>query len=1144
MRCPACSFENPPGMRFCGQCTAAITPSASPVEERKVITVLFADVVDSTRLSGAVDPEQVRAQMARFFGVAREEIQRYGGTVEKFIGDAVMGVFGLPTIHEDDAERAARAAAALRSRVGLEVDTGILAALRMGLYTGEVVANPRAVEKGEFLVTGEVVNFAARLQQHASPGQILVGERTMLAVRHVAQMRLIPLLTVKGAAAPLSAWELLEVFPPRGREMRATPFVGRAEELDLLRGYVRRMRREGRGHVVTILGPAGVGKTRLVQEFRTQTKDVRILRGRALPYGTGVPFWALGEAIREECGIHMDDPMEVARRKLHDSVKRLEVADAALPLLTVLGLGGDGRDLTREALFSSMQTFFQALASRKPLLLIFEDAHSAEDVTLDYIEHAAGWVREVPVLLLVLSRPELLERRATWMGGKRSATTLFLEPLPGDESRQLVLGVLGRKGAPDPLLNLLLERAEGNPLFLEEMLRTLIEQGILTDESDQWALTVPLDQVAIPDTVHAVIAARVDALPVPEKQALQTAAVVGKDFWLGALHFVADENHVDEAIQALVGKDVLVHKRRSTLRGEEEFTFRHILIRDVAYAMLPKAQRWPKHARCAEWLHQIAGDRQAEYADFIAHHWLQVVTLRRDLGLPPDVRAREQAIANLLLAGARASSLYANTTALDHYARALELEPPPAVRLHPLLGRGEVWLLLGQHEQAREDFASVRALARETGQPRWEAIALDHLGLSYRRQDQITRALEHLEPALALSREVGDPSLTGRILNHVGLTQFNIAKHEEAIRSHQEARRLLESCGDLEGLAESLCGLGQNAVLLGCFQDGIQWLSESTKICDQIGNRSLAGENHYMIAMSQQILGDYVDAQSQAARSVASLAEIGDAYQSSFALSVASRIATSLGQFGRALENATRGLSLGRQINAGRAMVSNLLRLSLLYREMEDFHSSWQVDNEAFDLGQTGEVGVFYLPLVFSSLALDAAALGRIDEAQGHIKQARQALDKEQNRLDFPQQVTHAEGRVLLALGRTAEARDTATTLSEMVAATGTQHWRVSAMLLWADATLALGDAEGAAPAYAAAAEEAERQGRPPALWRALAGLVEAQRGLGQAQESTASARRAREIIDRLSATVPDERLRATFLQSPKIQRMVALAGA
>ena len=1143
MRCPSCGFENPPGMRFCGQCGTPMTVPAVAAEERKIVTVLFADVVNSTRFASMVDPEQLRAQMARFFEIAREEIHRYGGTVEKFIGDAVMAVFGLPVVHEDDPERAARAAAAIRARVSAEADRGALPQVRMGIYTGEVIANPQAAAQGEFLVTGEAVNLAARLQQHAAPTQILIGERAMRGLRQVARLRPVTSLTVKGSEAPLPAWELVEVPPPREREVRPTPFVGREEDLDLLEGYLRRMRRDGRGCLITILGPAGVGKTRLAQEFRGQAGDLHVLRGRALPYGTGVPFWALGEAIRDECRIIFGDPLESARRKLADTATRLEIPDAIPALEAALGFGGDGRELTREALFRAMRLFLEGVSRRTPLLLILEDTHCAEDATLDFLEHTADALRGMPILLLVLARPDLLERRPRWMGGMRNTAVLMLDLLGDAESRALVDGFLGGKAAPAPVLDLVLRRAEGNPLFMEEILRVLIEREILTETNGHWGLTVPLTQVTIPESVHAVVAARIDALPGPEKRALQAAAIVGKDFWLGALGHLIDESNIDIAVQGLVAKDVLVHKRRSTLRGEDEFTFRHILLRDVAYATIPKAQRWPLHARCAEWQQRIAGDRQSEWADFVAHHWVQVVTLRRDLGLPFDPRAREQAVANLLLAGERATALYANTTALDHYSRALELDPPPPERLRALLGRGDVWMLLGQYEPARDDFGAVRVLAQEVGDPRWEAVALDRLGHSYRRQDQVSRALEHLEPALALSRKAGDLPLTGHILNHIGFVYFTNCKHEEALRPHQEARQMFEATGDLAGLAESLNGLGENALLLGRFQEGFQWCSESAKISDQVGNRSLAGENWYMIAVSREMIGDYAAAQTDAERSVAALTEIGDVWNLSWALPSAALVATTLGEFGKALEYTAKGMGLGRQIGAVRQILTSLLAQRSLLRELEDVHGAWKVDREAADLAGTSEVRTFWVePRRLASLALDAAALGRPDEALERIKEAQQALVGGQ-RLDQRLEVAHAEGRVLLTVGQAAAALDAATALADLAAATGARHYRVPALLLAADATAALGDAEAAAQSYSVAAEEAERMGRTPAMWRALAGLAEAQSVLGRSQESTASARRASESIDRLAATVPDERLRAIFLQSPKVQRVLVLAG-
>lgn len=1128
-------------MRFCGHCGAALQPAAATAEERKVVTTLFADMVESTRFAATLDPEQWRARMAEFFAVVREEIERFGGSVEKFIGDAVMAVFGMPLVHEDDAERAVRAAVAIRARLRPLIEAGRLPGVRMGIDTGDVVANPRAVERGEFLVTGEAVNMAARLQQHAAPGQTLVGERTVDAVRHAADLRPVAPLTVKGREEPLPAWELMDVAAPRGRAMRTTPFVGREEELALLAGHVRRLKRDGRGHAITMLGPGGIGKTRLAHEVRQRGDRVHVLSGRAIPYGTGVPLWSLGEAIREECGILLGDTLEVARGKLEAEAARLDITGAAPALRVVLGLGADREEVTREALFRGMLAFFQAVAARAPLLLILEDVHSAEDVTLDFLEYAANLIREIPLVLLILARPELLERRQGWMGGKPGATILFLDPLGNEQSKDLVRELLQDKAAPRALVDLLLERAGGNPLFLEEMLRAFIERGILTLKDTVWTLAVPLVEVTIPDSVRAVIAARLDALPPAEKRLLQIAAVEGKDFWLGSVRGSAGHDQVEDAIEAVIAKELVTRKPRSTLLGEDEYTFRHILIRDVAYAMLPKSQRWPEHARHAEWLRRIAGDRGAEWADLIAHHWLQVLTLRRELGLLNDPAVQEAAVENLVLAGDRAASAYANTTALDHFSRALDLAPVPIKRLRALQGRGEVWMLLGQYDRAREDFGAVADLARQTEDRRLEAVAFDHIGVAFRRQDQIAQALEYLQVALALARKGDDAALVGRILNHVGFTYFSDGKPLEATHAHEEARQFLEASRELASLAESFHGLGDSLVLLGRYREGVDSHLKSLEITEQLGNRSLAAENLLMICLARLRLGEAAEGLAAGQRSLAILGEIGDVWNMAAALFNTANAAAALGDFGAALEYARRGLHLGRQIEAVRMTAFSLQSIGSVYREIENWHGAWQADSEAAELA--GKFAGAWLPSVPAGLAMDAAGLGRLGEAQAILEEGEHALGRTQVRLDVFE-LAHARGRVRLALGNREAAASTGRELTESAATARAPHWLVPGLLLTADATFALGDVKAAAETYARAAHEADRSGRRPALWRALAGLAEAQRSLGHLDTAAESARRAQEMIDRLAATITEESLRAAFLQSARVQRVAALAGA
>jgi class 3 adenylate cyclase/tetratricopeptide (TPR) repeat protein len=1123
-------------MRFCGRCGAALGAPAQAAEQRKLVTVLFADVVGSTRLLRQFDPEQVQARLARFLGIARDEVRRFGGQVGPALGDGLMGVFGLPAIHEDDAERACRAALAILSRVRASTDGGPLPEIRIALDTGEALT--QSAEPGEpDALTGEAVNIASRLQQHAAPGQILVGERTMQMVRHLADLRPLAPLAVKDVAEPLCAWELLAIAPARERRLRSTPFVNRDDDLALLRGLLRRVRREGRGHAVTILGAAGVGKSRLVREFRPAAEGMRVLRGRALPYGTGIPYWPLAESIREECGLLRADPRELACGKVEAAAARLGVADAVPALLSVLGIAGRGQDLTREVLFSGMHAFFRAVAQREPALLVMEDAHWAEDATLDYLEHAADALRDAPVLLLILARPDLLERRVQWMGGKRNATALSLHRLPDGESRALVLGILDAELAQGPFLDLVLERAEGNPLFMEEIVWGLIERRVLARTRGRWALTVPLPEVTVPDTVHAVIAARVDALPAAERQVLQDAAVVGKDFWPGALRVIGAEQ-IGEALPALAAKDLIVRKPRSTFLPEEELTFRHILIRDVAYAMIPKALRWPKHARFAEWLEQQVGERRSEYADIIAHHWLQVVRLQEDLGQAADPRARQAAIDNLLRAAERAAGLYANAAAVTRFSEALALGAAGGDRARALLGRGGVRMHLGQYEEAREDFAAAGALAREAGDARWEAVARDSLGVSFRRQDRIEEGLAHLQDALALARGLDDPGLTGRILNHIGFAYFSDGRHEEAIRAHDEARSLLERGPILADLAESFHGLGDNLFLEGRFSEALRWLVESARLSEEIGNRSLAAENRLVIAWTRRIRGEYAAARDEIGRTLETLREIGDVGNSAVALPVAAGIEATLGALGAALEHAAQGLALSRQIKAVRYAVYNLLWLGAVHRELEGFTAAADLDRQAADLTRTSRAEAFWLPVVHASLALDAAGLGDGEEARAHVDAAERLLARGFRRLDFAEEVLHARGRVMARLGETAAAVEAGRRLAAM-AAGGHRYWEAPATLLLADAHAARGDLAEALRLYRRGADQCGAEGRLSLSWRMRAGLADAARAAGDRSEAERAGRAAEAIIRGLAAGVPEEP-RAVFLGSQAVRRCLA----
>src|SRR5579885_1040990 len=554
--------------------------------ERKLATVLFADLVDSTSLVSAVDPEVVRRRVREYFARASQSIGLYGGTVEKFAGDAVMAAFGVPRTHEDDAVRAIRAAFAILDDVhelGLEA--------RLGVEAGEVVVD----DEDSTFATGEAVNLAARLQQAAAPGEIRLGP----VVRRLAA----------GAA------ELEDAGPLEGK--------GRGEPL-----WTRSATRDRRGTLVTVFGEPGIGKSRLVSEFVQSAERVTALTGRALPYGEGVVYWPLASMVKASAGISDDDPAADAFEKLRVCCESEAVADLLAVVLGVLGATEDER--TAGEVTWAATRWAEELADAQPLVLVFEDVHWADELLLDLIEHLARNLRNSPVLIVCVARPDLLSSRAGWGGGNPRAMSLELGPLSGEESHELVGALLAHADTPPAQRALALEKAEGNPLFLEETARmfTAGESGVLG---------------RVPDTVQALIAARIDTLDGPEKRLLQRAALVGRVFWRGALDALSPALEVADCLDRLLEREFFVPESRSSISGERAFQFTHGLIREVAYATMSKAERAEDHRRFAAWVAERAPD---ELADVRAHHLDHAAKLVAELdGSVPAELAREAAAA-------------------------------------------------------------------------------------------------------------------------------------------------------------------------------------------------------------------------------------------------------------------------------------------------------------------------------------------------------------------------------------------------------------------------------------------------------------------------------------------------------------------
>ena len=647
LTCARCGQENPDGAKFCNACGSPLAEAGSVGEERRLVSVLFVDLVGFTSRSEKLDPEDVRAFLVPYYERVRGELESHGGRVEKFVGDAVMGVFGAPVTYGDDAERAVRAAFAVRDwaeHEGLQ--------LRVAVNTGEaIVALNASPEHGETFVAGDVVNTAARLQSASPVGAVLVGEETYIGTRGSIEYRPAQPIVAKGKEAPVQAWLALRATAAIGERPAAqVPMIGRSRELGVLTGVWERVVDEGRSHFVTVFGPAGIGKSRIALELAQLVagQGARVIRGRSTPYGASSPYSAFAQQVKQIARIFDSDDTAEAREKLADAIASLAgpaAAEEHAPNLAVLlGLDDEREAADREQLFFSARVLVESLALRGPTLLVFEDIHWADASLLDLLETFGARVRDVPVLLLALARPELLGERPGWGGGLPAYTALPLEPLADAAGRELATELLGRVDST-VRAGQVAETAEGNPLFIEELARCLGEQQ-----------ATGLDE--LPTSIRAIIAARLDALPAAERAVLVDASVVGRVFWRGALTEIEERADLSQVLGSLEDRDLIQREAVSRIRGDQQFGFKHGLIHDVAYATLPRAARRAKHAAVARYLEATTDVSQSH--EVLGHHW-------RAAG------EDDRAVEHLTAAADQAGRGWAKERAVALYREALEI---------------------------------------------------------------------------------------------------------------------------------------------------------------------------------------------------------------------------------------------------------------------------------------------------------------------------------------------------------------------------------------------------------------------------------------------------------------------------------------
>ena len=854
--------------------------------------MLFTDVTGSTRLADRLDVEELRDVMSEWFAAVRAEIEAQGGTVEKYIGDAVMAVFGVPTAHEDDPARALRAALGIRRRLvevneGLEQVYGITMEIRTGINTGEAVATLDP-PPGEAIVTGVAVNAAARLEQLAEPGQTLVAERTARAAPGFAFEDLGE-QQLRGKDEPVRAFLL--VAEKANAEIRGlpgmhAPLVGRDGELDLLLTLQERVVAERRPHLVTIYGEPGVGKSRLVRELLRRLEGARILAGRCLSYGDGVTYWPLAEILKSVAGLSDDDPASVAVERIEELCAELMpgVPFAAAALAFTVGLDTGDEEFARlppsavrVELHRTWRTLLSVLAEREPLVVVIDDIHWADPALLELLEELADR-SQGPLLFVCPARPELTGTHPTWGGGRRTFSAVFLSPLGREEATELVARLLDVDGLNDETREAILARAEGNPFFLEEILRQLIDERRIVREGGRWKATESLPTVELPDTVQGVLAARIDLLQPREKHTLQQASVVGRIFWRGAVAaLVDDRDTLDPDLRLLEERELVAVRIGSTMVGEEELAFSHILTRDVAYESLPRRERPRAHARVARWIEETTGDRQREYGALLAHHYVEAYRgARRDRAFPEDEleALRLRAFELLLVASQSAvrGAAYRSARALAETAlelarvgeeRASAFEALGHCARHSGLG-DDAWAAYSRavdalREDGSSDFDRIGRLSGfglETA-VRWSGTMVtvpdEEVSLRY-----LDYALEHLDEADSEARvrlmtamafwqhgypstqtpysdpvraeqvgraaadmalRLGRPELAVVALDSVQHCLQRQHRYGDAMESGIERLELAKNAADLDELGDSYAVAAWNAVFFGAFHE-------------------------------------------------------------------------------------------------------------------------------------------------------------------------------------------------------------------------------------------------------------------------------------------------------------------------------------
>jgi class 3 adenylate cyclase/tetratricopeptide (TPR) repeat protein len=987
--CPSCGAENRDEARFCDSCGSPL--AAEPAREsRKRVTVLFCDVTGSTALGERIDPESLRNVMARYFETAKEAIERHGGTVEKFIGDAVMAVFGVPVVHEDDALRAVRAAADLRDALGplneeLEQRFQTRLQLRTGVNTGEVVTGTE-----ERLATGDAVNVAARLEQAAQPGEILLGGETLRLVRGAVEVEPVAPVEAKGKSEPLAAYRLVAVDQGSAPRAHIGPMVGRNRQRHVLEEAFANVVADSTCHLFTVLGTAGVGKSRLAAEFLDSLEQATVVSGRCLSYGEGISYFPVTEvAIQLKA-----DPGE------HPGLAPI--------------LGDDEAPSSPDEIAWAFRKLLEQRAADGPVVVVFDDIHWGEPAFLDLVEHVADFSREAPILLLCMARPELLDRRQSWGGGKLNATNVLLEPLGADEAAELLTTLLPSQ-VEDGLRHRILEAAGGNPLFVEEMVAMVTELQGGNGE---------LAEIAVPPTIQALLAARLDQLDPHERVVLERGSVEGNIFHRGVVEALApDEREVPRQLMSLVRKE-LVRPDRSQLTGDDAFRFRHLLIRDAAYDALPKAERADLHQSFAAWLEQHGGEL-VELDEILGYHLEQAWRYRNELGAASDPQLMNAARVRLEAAARRALLRDDSAAALNLIERALALVPEGEVdllletdRLNTIFYSGDVQLAhdaageLGERAVAHGDRLTERTAAIERARfatfvdpegaagelerlvdeelPRFEEegnelalyVAYFGRGAAAHMHGRMDDGREAMDRASALAEGLGLPHLQAWVQPYRVATRFHGTTPIPEVIAWSDEQA---AAGFSSPILENDRALG--LAMLGRFDEARARSKELQTELEERGSLvALALLLGMLAPETERLAGDPVAAIDASRRGCKMFEEVGDRSWLSSALGIQGQALYEVGDLDAAFDAAARGLELGASDDAMTQILSRSVQAKVLARR-GSLDEAEQLAREACELADATDMSCSRGG-AYEDLGHVLYLAGKTAEADGAIEQA------------------------------------------------------------------------------------------------------------------------------------------------------------